>query len=538
MAVNVYRSNTLQSKFPMLSIQAGRAIIDPRYDQTYVPGVNPVATAESRGIPGILYMQNVLPTDYGWQSVGFEEKVSELAAGTHYYKRIDRILGSGSTLKWLVSGSFNDVPQIMADGGGSPTAATFVPALGAGEGAVEGSVGTVNGISYVRMKNNTNYKFNGNSTFNSVTLTGLSATIDGLLDAFGYLIAWEELTSSIAWSSVTNPEDFTPSLTTGAGGGSVQDAQGRIVFCTKTHFGFFIICERNIVAAVYTGNKNFPWSFRAVPGSGGQQILFGYPPIVSSPVDGWYYVWTKKGLQRVNENIAESVFVDITEFMLRNVYETFEPMSAALSLNTFSNTSFSSIQTVVGARYLCLSYGKLLSVSGQDVNKFEGILVVDLLTNRYGKIIFDHSAVVDLGYSSVITPVTRNRLSTIGILKSNGEIYQVYMDFTDQTVEQQGVIMFGPYQHSRGRWIHLHEIELEFVDAGITEPECTVKVRPSYDGKTLETTVDGVLNQDTLGKFIRRYFVDTVGLNHIVIVQGSFSINTLLLHYSLHGREN
>jgi hypothetical protein len=82
----------------------------------------------------------------------------------------------------------------------------------------------------------------------AVTLTGLvAADILGVVGVSGYLIAWTK--SVIAWSSLLSPTDFTPSLATGAGGGSVQGARGDIVVCLAHTVGFVVYTNQNAVAA-------------------------------------------------------------------------------------------------------------------------------------------------------------------------------------------------------------------------------------------------------------------------------------------------
>lgn len=71
MAQISYRANLSSTIFPMTIAKGGRTVINPQYDQNFdkrvdSPGDNSKGSA---GIPQALYMQNVLPTPDGFQSI-------------------------------------------------------------------------------------------------------------------------------------------------------------------------------------------------------------------------------------------------------------------------------------------------------------------------------------------------------------------------------------------------------------------------------------------------------------------------------------
>ena len=111
----------------------------------------------------------------------------------------------------------------------------------------------VNGTTYVYFARVGCYYFDFSANqLVAQTLTGLTASsILGITSAVGYMIAWDQ--ASVAWSSLVTPTDFTPSLVTGAGGGSVQGAKGAIVACVPHTTGFIVYTNQNAVAAPGSG---------------------------------------------------------------------------------------------------------------------------------------------------------------------------------------------------------------------------------------------------------------------------------------------
>lgn len=82
-------------------------------------------------------------------------------------------------------------------------------------------------------------------------------------------LKYKDVPKAIAWSSLIDPTDFTPSLVTGAGGGAVQGAKGDIVCCVSHTIGLVIYTNQNAVAAPTSGNARYPFNFRELVASGG-----------------------------------------------------------------------------------------------------------------------------------------------------------------------------------------------------------------------------------------------------------------------------
>src|SRR5258708_2674893 len=195
----VYRGNLSAASFPFLAETQGRSIIVPQYDNTYVPQIASAQDKDKdRGIPQIYYCHNVLPTQAGFQSVGYNQVVNAFA-GSNAFEEIYLIrdivnrqvyIARDTTTNKLYYLKQNAVDWVFL--GTFATAGLITVAL-------------VEGTSYIFMQNVGCFGFDiGTFSLFSITLSGLDiTTVIGLTSSFGYLIAWS--TTSIAWSSTIDP---------------------------------------------------------------------------------------------------------------------------------------------------------------------------------------------------------------------------------------------------------------------------------------------------------------------------------------------
>jgi hypothetical protein len=70
MGTIAYRANLSAATYPMTISDGGRTVIMPGPDNNYDRRVDPTGEQKDAGIPQALYMENVLPTANGYQSVG------------------------------------------------------------------------------------------------------------------------------------------------------------------------------------------------------------------------------------------------------------------------------------------------------------------------------------------------------------------------------------------------------------------------------------------------------------------------------------
>src|SRR5690554_7840669 len=89
------RMNTQGMAFPLLSQQSGRTVVNEQGDLTYVPGVTEDGDVpEDRGIPGVMYAHNVMPSSYGWQGIGYDVEYVEPGGGVENFVQIRLVQGA------------------------------------------------------------------------------------------------------------------------------------------------------------------------------------------------------------------------------------------------------------------------------------------------------------------------------------------------------------------------------------------------------------------------------------------------------------
>jgi hypothetical protein len=403
----------------------------------------------------------------------------------------------------------------------------------------------VNGASYIYYQNIGCFSYDPTTkVMQAVTLNGLNAAnIKGVCSANGYMITWTD--TSLAWSNTADPTDFIPSLVTGAGGGSVQYAEGKIQFCLPISGGFMIYCEGNCVSAAYSNNVRFPYIFSEVANSGGCQ----HPEFVSwQGNQGEHYAWTTAGLQSVSRTSAKTVYPEATDFLAALIFEDFDETTLALSVQYLSQPLAMKISAIAN-RYIILSYGV---TSGE----YTHALVYDLGLQRWGKLKVTHRDCIEWNAPNIYGEVTYGMLSNtqyaqlsdttyenlastgvnigaipkknIAFLQKDGAIKVLNFDLAQTNA--RGVLIMGKYQFSRNRWIQHQQTDIENTGKG---DQFEMYISVSLDGKTLEHPVKLKLVRESL--MAKRYAKRLTGQNFSLVFIGAFNLVSLLVHITEHG---
>lgn len=533
MAHIIVRLNTQAMAFPLLSEQSGRTVIDGRGDLTYVPGVSTDGDVpQDRGIPGIFYVHNVVPSVYGWQSVEYLPIIQELIGNngqvfndnsliqgstvtdpsppvsSNKRSYLATVLYAGATYLYYLNSS--ELWQPVTSGG-IPIAVT---------GNVRVSVANVNGISYIFLPGAPYvYTINAETgVLYSRTLLGLNiASILGMISSNGYLIVWT--TNRISWSSTINVEDFVPSDVTGAGSGGIQEAEGKIVHCRATNSGFIIFTDVNCVSAVYTSNAKFPFQFKSISSAGGV-----YSPSLVSREDslGYLYAYTTHGIQRISHIGATNVLSSISDFISGRVFEDFVESSGTFTRELLSSDMGRSVE-VIANRYIVISYAR--SVTGI----YTHAIIVDTMQKRIGKLKIDHTTC--FSYKELVSQVLQDSRAQIAFLQPTG--YVKKLEFTSDSITANGVMLMGKLQYMHSRLLHIHEVEIENGPVG---ENFSVGSYISHDGKNLGELVTGYPNAENTGSVLKKYFFDAVGKSHSLLIKGAFDLVSILVHLSVHGK--
>ncbi len=513
MAQITYRGNLSAKVFPFVSEYFGQSIIVPGADQNFSRQLSSSEDLDKdKGIPQIYYGHNIMPTADGFQSIGYTTAISDAKDGfTNRYTLRDV---NGDEVFYAQNSEGNN--YILPFGGSTWTQVN----------TISGTVGTlittatVNGQSFIYFSGVGCYFYNAASGhLEPVTLTGLdTSVIIGITSAAGYMIAWSS--NSIAWSSTvahtipSDPIDFVPSLITGAGGGNVEAAKGKITLCVTNYLGIIVYTTDNAVAALYSGNPRFPFNFREIVASGG---LANQALVCSDVSNGNHYAYTTSGLQLISASSTQTIYPEITDFIAGKYFEDFDESTLEF-VTTILTSPMKKALATVSDRYLVISYG---------VTSLTHALVFDVIQKRFGKLKIPHVEAFE--FKTLGPEVTETPRNSLGFLQTSGTIQVV--DFAYASRTSSGVMLLGKYQYVRNRLLQLDSVQFENVRVGNSFKLYSI---PSLNGKTLGTPILGYLAVNS-GNF-RKYNFRTTAVNHSLLCLGNFYATSLELTFNIAGR--
>ncbi len=509
MAQQIYRANVLPSGFPFISEQFGRTVIVGQIDQikSRALGDGEADMLAHSGQPQLYYCHNVMPTEQGLQSVGYSQLVAPLAPTETAFVDVLALRDSLDRTAYL---------GYTSDGRFYTSQAPFTSWTY--ETTIAGAAGKVvtkayaQGYTYIYIANVGCYVFDFvAATLTPVTLGGLvPSVLLGVTSLNGYLITWTAYT--IAWSAIANPIDFVPSLSTGAGSASVEGAAGAILLVTPANGGLLVYTTGNVVAASYTNNSQYPFSFKPLGSTGG---LKDVKHCDKDSLSDEQFAYTTSGMQQLTIQLAKSTIPQFTDFLAGSEFEDCDVTSGTLTKTVLSTPLVKSVKLVAN-RYLVVSYG---------MGTYTHALVYDTLLKRFGKLRIAHTACIDLNLGQAGTNIPRKSL---GFLQIDGTI--LVANFDSYAPAPDSIAILGKYQFMRTRTLQLDSIEFENIQA---TDAFALRILSSDDGKNVTMSTPVLKVTDGL---YRKYTMRTVGVNHSLILSGTYSLNTLVIAFNVHGR--
>lgn len=503
---NTYRANLGAAEFPFLSELQGRNIMIPGIDQNYSRQANsPKNKDRDIGIPQIYYCHNVMPTDAGMMSVSYQAVTAAPVDtdGLFTDQFYLRDANDNAADLGITSSGRNYVRLSIAGGWLRTTDKT----------PTTGNVVTtayVNGITYIAYGGVGVFKYNfGTNALDVAALTGLTAAnVLGICASNGYMIAWTA--NTVVWSSLIDPTDFTPSLITGAGGGAVQSAKASIVGCLPMNNGFIVYTKKNAVAAVYSGNSQYPFNFKEIIGAGG---LSNIALVTYEGNSTNHYSYTTNGLQEINSTNSAIAFPQLTDFISGAKFEDFNELTNVFTSVPLGTAIMKKKLTLVANRYLVFSYG---------IAALTHALIYDFSLARWGKLKTQHVDCFEYSYPSGDVVETPKR--SIGFLQADGTI--LITNIAYDTTNSYGVVITGKYQMDRNHYLEMQEIHLESIQVGNM---ITVKLLSTIDGKNY--SVVNTTLATNVGDY-RKYNCRSSGLNHSIVISGAFHVHSMELKFA------
>ena len=463
--------------------------------------------------PAVLYGHNVMPSDAGYEAVGYTSRVAAATADTAlaYFVDVRRVYDEASNNKYLGFDSLGTCYILDASNIAAGWVTTGILITEGDFDATKVSIGDVQGISYICYSQGAVYTLATNNTLTAITLTSLEMSeVLGIIGSSGYLIAYTD--KAVAWSSTIDPTDFDPSDVTGAGGGNINNTIGSLLFATVNTYGFLLYAEGNIITAVYTGNSSYPFKFTALQNSSGCESL--HLTTYKSNYDS-QFAYTKAGLQSITYSAAETVLPEATDFLSGRLLEDFDDTTKEFTYSYVD--SIAKRLNLVASRYLVASYGI------PSLPYYTHALVYDIALGKLGKLKANHIDVIELlGEQPEIAK------QSIGLVSLDGSINTV--DFSSSSTAY-GTLILGKLQYSHTSMIKLLGAEFENLAYGDT---IEVGAFTSVDGKNFSYAAGALLNAGT--NWLRTYGFMSSGKNHSLLITGRFNLNTVLVKYATAGR--
>ena len=531
---------------PLVSVLQTRTVIQPQLDINVRTSRNSNSTEEATdySIPQVQYIENVLPTSEGYQSVGYSQVISGFG-GTAFDQAITLRDENENNFLLSPAGGLSYVYSAATENWVAKTAL----ALAAGSLITRAYV---NGRTFICYEKLGIYEFSAaTGLFSKQTLVGLTdAEVRGIGGSSNYLLAFTSIT--VHWSSLVSPLDFVPSLTTGAGFAIPQDVKARITAVLGISGGFIVYTAKNAVAAVYTSNTRSPFTFKEVSNAGG---ITSYEQVTSEQNSGPHYAWTTGGLQKITIQGAEAVSAEINDFIAGRMWEYFDTASKLLVQQYIAQEEFYVKLSFISSRWLVISYSTT-AVAGV----YNYAIVYDTILKRYGKFKLDHTdcfyypypknstsiSYAELspqtygqlvgGYHQLVTSITSDPLSkaSLGFLLANGTVKIAQMSYSKST-QHNAVLIIGKLQMVRASMITMQQLDIETVApaANAVVPDYQVYVGASLTGRSpvsmqlMIKLADGV----GYGKYAKR----VTGVNLVAAITGTFALTSYIAEVTLDG---
>lgn len=394
MAQNPISINLSAADFTLSYSFKGPSVVIPGNDQNFFGSTGAWSgdtPQKGVNIPQLYYCENTVPTAEGYRSIVYRYHISPPAGPQRFVKVLSifdggansALIGYTADLKLYIVSSYTDYEwQELALPAGftwdSPSLVTTTTIIGFVVLCVQGS-----GIFAVDI---------ASSTLSEVIWTGIDQTeIIGVCASHSILIVWDA--TDVYWSSTTDPRDFTPSLTTGAGRAQPDGLKGSIILCKEIKGGFIVYSEVTLIGAEYTQVNAIPWLFTTLAGGAGIKSadMVAYDINLSA-----HFVWTSAGLMSVQVNQVELLFPQITDFI-----------ASGLTDVTTSYTSYPSLEFdgrpkeirlgIIASRYLCISFGYLSEQIEDELQipEMHQSFIYDSKLRRWGKLNIEHIQILE-----------------------------------------------------------------------------------------------------------------------------------------------
>lgn len=557
MAQRVMHANLMSKLFPINFRELSSTVVlndGLEQNRQLLTGYAGEESVQQFGICQAYQLQNVLPTVRGYTSAHFLPQIPAAASNPAQFDDLYVLQDpAGNAVLYSPANGNNMIYNPQAEAW-APDAISFSPEYV--------TVAYLKGQTYVCYPGAGLYVYNHTTgAFEQQTVPVINfPNILGVAAASGVLILWTK--DTLFWSSVSDPLDFAPSQTTGAGSTGVLALRGSIVLCKSLGDGFIIYTTGNAVAAQATGNLAFPWNFSEVPNSVG---IVDTAHVASNDSAGSHVAWTTSGFMEVSVRGAQTIWPELAEGIVRGYISR----SDASGFPYITDSAELLVKlNAIGAEYVTISvapveegyfnvayvydlqngrWGKL-DVPHRDLGRFE---VPQFATPKtYADMALEYPTYFALGQGGTYGDVTRTAEQdqaaagkNFAVLSPDGSVHSVVLasgTFPTGNLEddprgilsaaaQQPTIMLGRYKLSRSSGVRSESIQLE----GVIDADVGV-FGHDYTGERVLSARSVVEHPAVVGKYYARCVGDSV----TVVVQGVFNLTDVSLALGDSGKRN
>jgi len=200
----------------------------------------------------------------------------------------------------------------------------------------------------------------------------------------GVILGFWDTSNRIYYSSVFNPLDFVPSLSTGAGSQNVTSIVSKILTVESLGEDIIIYTKKNATSGRATGDVQFPFFFKEIEGSEG---AYARDNIAYDTNASIHLVWTGNAFQQVTVTEATYIWPELRDGITRGLKIILDPLTEQ-PVVSYANRIDVKIQ-FCSNNYVAIS----LRESGDSV--FREVYVYDQTLRRWGKLVVDHLAIFD-----------------------------------------------------------------------------------------------------------------------------------------------
>lgn len=374
------------------------------------------------------------------------------------------------------------------------------------------------------------------------------ALVDGICAARGRLAAWT-YENVIHWSSVVDPMDFTPSISTQANELRIKALLGKIIKCLPHKNGFIIYATGNIIKGDYIGGQEV-FGFEAISAEG---II---DPRYADNAGDKHIAWTAGGLQMIDgvTGKIDEALMELTDFLHNFVQpvkiQILNGRYMVINLRDTTDLGISNTAIVEGTAN-AINLGEQVNQTNYTANPVEIAssdsyipvfplykygLIFDFITQRWGCINKDYLA---LGSMNPINQqgykMEKNQPGTEGRY-NNGLKGLIAFDANSRLSicndnEPTAYLRFGNFRLNEGNGhTQINKVSVEYADYA----DAAITVIGSDDGRLLDpASAMTSVKQATPG--FDNFFLTMSKVWFNIIVSGKFHLTQLTIEAHKNG---